>query len=267
MIQLSCKIDNIYFYSDSTVTLAYINNTEKRFTKYVSRRIEIILNLSSSSQWKYIPSDKNPADLTTRPRSARSLLSSSWLSGPDFLQYSCEKDTNFQACMSISPVALPETETKDEHVVLETRRECLSNMELLMTRNSDWNRVIRVAKFVVKFAKIIADLYFKKRGIVKSFKSDREVSFQLLIKSAQTAFFLGKNKILYSKSVAGLSPFIDKDSIVRVGGRLDKSNFPLNEKHPILLPSNHPICEDQSKERNFFLHKILHYLSKTQRTL
>jgi hypothetical protein len=33
-----------------------------------------------------------------------------------------------------------------------------------------------------------------------------------------------------------LDPFIDKDSIIRVGGRMKKSNLPMGQKHPILLP-------------------------------
>ena len=43
-------------------------------------------------------------------------------------------------------------------------------------------------------------------------------------------------------SLSRLSPFLDSDSIVRVGGRIDKSSsLDWIIKHPIILPKNHPI--------------------------
>ncbi|KAJ8977627.1 hypothetical protein NQ317_010248 [Molorchus minor] len=37
-----------------------------------------------------------------------------------------------------------------------------------------------------------------------------------------------------------LNPYIDEDNVIRVGGRLNKSNFNFNKKHPIVLPKNYP---------------------------
>ena len=39
----------------------------------------------------------------------------------------------------------------------------------------------------------------------------------------------------YSK----LSPFVDKDGVIRVGGRVDKATISYESKHPILLPHKH----------------------------
>lgn len=36
-----------------------------------------------------------------------------------------------------------------------------------------------------------------------------------------------------------LAPFLDKDEVLRVGGRLLQSNYSFNKKHPILLPQSH----------------------------
>ena len=38
-----------------------------------------------------------------------------------------------------------------------------------------------------------------------------------------------------------LNPFVDNEGILRVGGRLVHSELPFDQKHPILLPSNHHI--------------------------
>ncbi|XP_011330037.2 uncharacterized protein LOC105275084 [Ooceraea biroi] len=44
-------------------------------------------------------------------------------------------------------------------------------------------------------------------------------------------------------SLLSLSPFIDEQGLLRVGGRLKNSNLPYNARHPILLPRNHDLTK------------------------
>lgn len=37
-------------------------------------------------------------------------------------------------------------------------------------------------------------------------------------------------------NLAGLNPFLDSEGLLRVGGRLDNSDLPYSQKHPIILP-------------------------------
>ena len=39
-----------------------------------------------------------------------------------------------------------------------------------------------------------------------------------------------------------LSPFLDQDGVIRVGGRLTNSALSLDRKHPMLLPKRHPFA-------------------------
>ncbi|GFV53420.1 hypothetical protein TNCV_2205561 [Trichonephila clavipes] len=56
---------------------------------------------------------------------------------------------------------------------------------------------------------------------------------------------------LPSKSpLRSLHPFIDEHGLVRVGGRLQNSQLRFNSKHPIILPSQHSICELLIKEQH-----------------
>lgn len=43
--------------------------------------------------------------------------------------------------------------------------------------------------------------------------------------------------------LGGLHPFIEDDKLLRVGGRLKMSDLPYNQKHPVLLPSNHQVTD------------------------
>lgn len=43
--------------------------------------------------------------------------------------------------------------------------------------------------------------------------------------------------------LARLSPFIDADGILKVGGRLDNSPLPYDQRHPVILHSNSQLAE------------------------
>lgn len=50
-----------------------------------------------------------------------------------------------------------------------------------------------------------------------------------------------------------LSPFIDNHGILRVGGRLARSNLPGEQQHPMLLPQNHHITHLLIREEHIRL--------------
>ncbi|XP_066585567.1 uncharacterized protein [Prorops nasuta] len=50
---------------------------------------------------------------------------------------------------------------------------------------------------------------------------------------------LDKNRSVESKKYANLSPFLDNQGLLRVRGRLHKSNMSFAQKHPILIPKHH----------------------------
>ena len=77
---------SIIYHSDSKVVLGYIRNETRRFYVYVSNRVEIIRRLSSSEDWRYLPTHLNPADCATRSVKATELTTSQWLKGPNFLR-------------------------------------------------------------------------------------------------------------------------------------------------------------------------------------
>ncbi|CAK1598353.1 unnamed protein product [Parnassius mnemosyne] len=62
------------------------------------------------------------------------------------------------------------------------------------------------------------------------------------------------NKILHSKNrLISISPFIDSCNILRVGGRLQNSNYTYDIKHPILLCSKHHLTKIMFKSYHLSL--------------
>ena len=74
------------YWMDSKVVLGYISNEDKRFHVYVANRVQQIKAHSNTSQWKYVGSSENPADIASRGLNADELVNNLvWLKGPEFL--------------------------------------------------------------------------------------------------------------------------------------------------------------------------------------
>ncbi|GFS30525.1 integrase catalytic domain-containing protein [Nephila pilipes] len=69
----------------------------------------------------------------------------------------------------------------------------------------------------------------------------RSVQFVYFSKDIQ--YIMKGEKLSNSSKLLNLSPFLDEKNVLRVGGRLQHSELPLNHKHPMLIPNNCNICD------------------------
>ena len=60
---LNCSI---HFWTDSQVVLKWITNPDLHLARFVERRVDKILRVTSPDAWKYISTSENPADVGTR---------------------------------------------------------------------------------------------------------------------------------------------------------------------------------------------------------
>lgn len=63
--EIDMKISEVTYYTDSKVVLGYITNQSRRFYVYVANRVQLIRSLSSPDQWRYVESERNPANVAT----------------------------------------------------------------------------------------------------------------------------------------------------------------------------------------------------------
>lgn len=80
-----------HFWTDSQIVLAYLANHHSKFHVFVANRVGEILRHSELSQWSYIPTGLNPADMASRGATASDLQKSVWFHGPEILWQ--EKET------------------------------------------------------------------------------------------------------------------------------------------------------------------------------
>ena len=232
--KLKIPTTNVYLYSDSMIVLGYLNNQDKRFSRYVSRRVKLILKSFPSSQWQYVSTTTNPADIATRKQTVSTLVNSNWFKGPEFLWTG-----NFSNQYK-EPEQLPELDTR---IQTFTTNQVPSYFNDIVERSSSLKKATGVMSIVLTFKSKLLDIARKNLGvhIVERAPTTSSAALEFLIKDVQREHFsdlFNNSKTCHSHRLSNLSPFVDERGILRVGGRLSRSNLDYSNKYPILLPND-----------------------------
>lgn len=84
--ELTLTLRHTVMWSDSTTVLSWIRSDSAQYKVFVGTRIAEIQEHTDASDWRYVPSDQNPADDITRGKSLHQLAQPShWNNGPAFL--------------------------------------------------------------------------------------------------------------------------------------------------------------------------------------
>ncbi|XP_049294164.1 uncharacterized protein LOC125769473 [Anopheles funestus] len=76
----------VFFWSDSTVTLKWISASPNTWATFVGNRVSEVQHYTHPRQWRHVPGSTNPADLVSRGMSAADFLQSKlWSCGPEWL--------------------------------------------------------------------------------------------------------------------------------------------------------------------------------------
>ena len=230
--ELQVSPDNVYFYSDSRIVLGYLANSTRRFVRYVARRVEIINNLSNQSSWFYVSTETNPADIASRPKSPDVLMSSLWSSGPEFL-WNIDYFPSHDEC-SYPADDLPELDSK---VLATSLTTCEADhpLSVAINRSSSLKKLLGVIKVIWSVLSVM-DVFKQRSGFHLAKRpsfSDitDEFVMKILVNHVQKV-----HKVVDMASYRNFSPFIDNDSIIRVGGRIKNAFIPFDSKHPMILP-------------------------------
>ncbi|XP_062702144.1 uncharacterized protein LOC115263739 [Aedes albopictus] len=243
----SFPIAQKFYWSDSSTVLAWIRSDHRRYNKFVELRIGEILTLSDPSEWKWIPSKTNVADLATKWNKGLSFQpGSEWFRGPNFLY---EPEITW-------PQQLPPSTTQEEMKRCHTHWTPTPLIET--SRFSSWTRLHRTMAYVLRF---IDNLRHRRNrhpsiaGVLQQEELKR--SEQQLWKMAQVEAFPKEVEVLSKArgppearhpTVAKTSsiyknwPFIDEDGVLRMRGRSGSAFYaPAEARYPTILPRQHHI--------------------------
>ena len=251
----------------STSVLQFINNESKRFHTFVSNRLQKIHNGSAATQWRYVNTKSNPADILSRGESPTQFSRHSvWFSGPEFL-WKAMKD--WPESPIVPPLSDSDVEVKTSvhgiqvNEVKHTVESCLS---VLWPRYSNWQKLQRAVAWLLRFQKLCRTRYVLKQqfigdsllhanelndatnSIIKCVQQEafgEQINQLLQTSTDATVSALPKRQLRKSnvwKLLQRLSPFLT-NGVLRVGGRIQRSALPFNAKHPMILPSQHHVTK------------------------
>lgn len=86
---LRCTISRYVYWTDSMIVLGWLHtsrNTPKQLKIFVANRVNKINNLTKNCEWRYVPTEHNPADYISRGvDQMNNKVQTLWWNGPQFL--------------------------------------------------------------------------------------------------------------------------------------------------------------------------------------
>lgn len=240
----SCKIDDVYLWTDSTIVLNWIFASSDTWKTFVANRVSEIQSLTQGAQWNHVRSHENPADLISRGILPNALIESHlWWSGPSWLsrEYSCWPTPFTNGEIS----EIPEKRKTNTTVGV-----AVSNDFDIFERFSSFSKLQRTVAYCFRFVRNSLSKFKRNDKITGSLTTAEIVNAtRALILASQSASFtkeiaeLKRNGMVSKKSkILSLSPFLE-NGILRVGGRLKNAVFNADQKHPILMHDKHPLTK------------------------
>lgn len=234
---MNFTFDKVYFWSDSTIVLGWLRTHPTLLKTFVQNRVCEINDLTTGCAWSHVQGVFNPADLLTRGIHLTELIHNDlWWIGPRFIL-----DGDYDNYTSDIPLTdLPET--KPNKVV----GLYVSCNVFPFGNFSSFIRMIRAAAYILRFVHNTRHKTERKHGsltVDELRKSTILLARLSQIDSFPQEYALLSNKssnIKFPRNMSGLNLFLDKDLVIRVGGRLNNSiDFTYDKKHPVLLSSKH----------------------------
>ena len=253
---MTLKFEVVNLWSDSTIVLSWIKLAPSRLSVYVGNRVAKIQELAQGLTWHHIRTDENPADVIFRGLMPQDiLLCELWWNGPSFFKKNrAEWPAPILSVNESDPEMLAEIKKKVTFTSSKNEMSLFAKIELATSR---FNRLIVIFAYVHRFADNCKKLAVeRKKGPLEI--SERETAELSIFRVVQQELFPAEYVTLLkrrdldeqhasidemptinrSSKLLPLSPFMDKNGLIRVGGRISACrDLSFRQKHPIILPS------------------------------
>ncbi|XP_026684463.1 uncharacterized protein LOC113470313 isoform X3 [Diaphorina citri] len=226
------KIENVFCFTDSSVALCWVSSSPHLWNVFVANRVSRVQQKVNVEKIFHINGEG--------------------FSGPPWLKTNFE-NWPIKNYSSFKSETVPE---KKANVVLIGTNGPSENYLLdCFNKMVSWNSILKVMVFILRFTKKL-----KPPSSVNFVSAEdlnlAELFVMKIIQSHHFAEDLDKIKkgSMCSSAMKKLCPFLDKDDVLRVGGRLGNSQQDYDYQHPILLPSKCKVVElliDYVHRKNF----------------
>lgn len=243
-VRVAMELDaKLFAWTDSTIVLDWLRNNEHKQV-FVANRISIILDHLKPTNWHHVRSKDNPADVASRGICPSMLLEHTlWWNGPSWLKLAIEdwptsKNRDHSNHQEIVEIHIAATKIEYDDVLSK-----------IMERFSSLDKLVRVISRCIYFYNKLRKNNNQVYTHTYLTADDHRYSMHILIKHVQLLNYENEIKLLKKSlglgksKIASLYPYLDNEGIIRVGGRLHNAEIHHDQKHPILLPSNHHLTK------------------------
>ncbi|KMQ87813.1 hypothetical protein RF55_12812 [Lasius niger] len=228
-----------HLWSDSRVTLCWIQGHASRWKTYVANRVSQIQQQLPEAQWRHVPGKDNPADCASRGIAPSELLEHPlWWTGPAWLRL--DRDSWPSSSLEIPGEELPDRRA----VALNAQCKVKTEPEILL-RFSSLHRLLRVTAWCRRWRRTAPrtnehpqkkmDATIQPDELDSALFSWLRV-VQKLQYSAEINALTANRSISMQSPLIKLSPFQDDNGVLRVGGRLKHAVLSPDERHPMIVP-------------------------------
>ncbi|XP_011859050.1 PREDICTED: uncharacterized protein LOC105556567 [Vollenhovia emeryi] len=238
-LAIDTRAIKICLWSDSTIALNWITSPSRRWSVFVANRVGEIQRLTEIPSWRHVRSADNPADIISRGMLPIELMHSRlWWQGPSYL-------TSPESQWPSGNFSLLKTGMPEQKITCAIIASSSSNfVNELIDKFSNLNKICRILAYCSRVFKPKN----KKPFTVEISPEENSHSLNILCKTIQVQVFATDYESLKQKRSLGsasklisLSPFMNDDGLIRVGGRLKNSALAFDACHQILLPRNHAL--------------------------
>ncbi|GAB1867788.1 Integrase catalytic domain-containing protein [Camponotus japonicus] len=227
-------------WSDSKVTLHWIQGHASRWKTYVANRVSQIQTQLPEAQWRHVPGRDNPADCASRGVQPSDLIGHPlWWTGPSWL-------LEDRALWPTDDCVLPDAELPEQRAVSSLNAvgkaigKAVTEPDILLRFSS----LLRVTAWCLRWRRQTPQRTHNPAGTAQTFEP-HETDDALLrwVRTLQALHYkdevssLSRGRALPPRSpLTKLSPYLDDSGIMRVGGRLKHAILSHDESHPIIIP-------------------------------
>ncbi|XP_062713670.1 uncharacterized protein LOC134290528 [Aedes albopictus] len=238
-----------FCWTDANTVLAWVRATDhRRYHKFVAVRVGEILSSTQQSEWRWVPSKMNVADLATKwNNDSQAMAISPWFHGPAFL-FEPESHWPKQKVSTTTDVELRPVHPHLAHF----------STSFLLEKFNKWSKLLRVAAYVFRW---IDNLRRRRSGenLELGYLTCEELrgAEEALVKMAQNECYSEEISILRrtqgppemrhptvskSSTIYKKYPFVDDSGVLRSRGRIGAAPYKsFDAKFPIILPKRHTL--------------------------
>jgi len=234
-------VKKIVCLSDSQIVLHWLKTAKPLNSEtLIANRVTEIKKLTSDCEWRYCPTDENPADLQTQGISAVQFESSSlWVHGPRWL---CNISDWPRWEQNITSAFATVVDREAENSSPTTHEETTGLHKLIDVQSySSYQKMVRVTSYMLRFINNSRPSSRDARTCGPLTTEERRIAEKKLIRDQQQQscrdviceLHVRKHKL---SIIRQLRLYLDEGDCIRIAGRIHNAHLPKATKFPLLLP-------------------------------